>query len=548
MMTKVLRRNLGLLIGLLVYNLCIFRNQIISLAHGERMPLLEFRQDATLYLSQIQLGIKSESIYANPFWHGAQDSSLVGRNYGLYIVGRIAGTFGVDLPVTFLIGVFLVSSIFLVSIYKLNSSYIRGSAINAVFTLGFAILLFGDFAYRPSPTQWAFPFLMITILLIQDINFHIQSKTHVFKAIGLLFLMAFLNPFYAIMTGVFILLRLVDKCKSTTRLAYLLSSALVASFFLGGFLQNLILNRPEKQLIERWGLLFSHFPGALKSTTFLVVLILINAYLLRMDQLSPHIKNTLILSSATLVTLQQNVVTGIWWEPESHYGYVVVICTYLTLLNVLFHLRTSSSHLSTFKTVNLIFLLVLSLFLSSNINASENGILRWSSYDKVQKENRDVRSIARVLTEKTSFEDLISKPKDLGTDVTWAGLITDRRFIWDYQGSLLSGSDIEILSRYLCNLQQDFYDISAIPNIGVTQGHRLINARQHFGKWMFLSDYFESLESVSNFALSSRESVRIKNLLPFIRADRCQRVNNLEASKVLLILNGKPIIKSIAED
>ena len=151
MIRIVIFRYRGILFGLFCYNLCLFRNQILSLVRGDRSPILEFKQDATLYVSQIQLGLKGESFYANPFWHSALDESIVGRNYGLYLAGRLAGAVGLSLSVTFLFGVFLVSSLFFVTVYQLHSVYFQNTKVKLVSSLIMAIFIFGDFAYRPSP-------------------------------------------------------------------------------------------------------------------------------------------------------------------------------------------------------------------------------------------------------------------------------------------------------------------------------------------------------------------------------------------------------------
>jgi hypothetical protein len=258
--------------------------------------------------------------------------------------------------------------------------------------------------------------------------------------------------------------------------------------------------------------------------------------------LRSQVKFSLLLCLAGLITIQQNVVSGIWWEPESHYNYVVIICTYITILNLVHNFIKTPLELGIFKAKNLSLIALCSILLVSNVDFRDNSILKFNNYNHIREENLYVKQISEILVEETSTTDIIAQPNGSSIEVTWAGLLADRKFIWDYQGSLLSGTDSEILSRYMCNLQQDFVEIPEIPSIELTQGHRFVNANQHFGKWMFLGQYFDLLEGKSELALIEKESFRISRVLPFRQEDRCKKFANLKATKILTFGDVGPII------
>ncbi len=509
---------------------------------GDWSPILEYKQDATLYVSQIQLGLKGESIYANPFWHSALGDSLVGRNYGLYFGGRLAGAVGLSLSVTFLVGVFLVSSLFFVTIYQLHSVYFQNTKVKLLCSLIIAIFIFGDFAYRPSPTQWALPILVLSLLLFQKFHDRKDIKFSLIMSLGIVCALLVLNPFYAVFAAVTFLIFVLERFQSIHKVAYVSVSIIILTFLVGQNTEKWIIKSSSFQLIERWGLLFSHFPGALKNSSILIILTSVNFYLFYRVALRSQVKFSLLLCLAGLITIQQNVVSGIWWEPESHYNYVVIICTYITILNLVHNFIKTPLELGIFKAKNLSLIALCSILLVSNVDFRDNSILKFNNYNHIREENLYVKQISEILVEETSTTDIIAQPNGSSIEVTWAGLLADRKFIWDYQGSLLSGTDSEILSRYICNLQQDFVEIPEIPSIELTQGHRFVNANQHFGKWMFLGQYFDLLEGKSELALIEKESFRISRVLPFRQEDRCKKFANLKATKILTFGDVGPII------
>jgi hypothetical protein len=528
--------------GLFLYNLCLFRNQLLSLVIGDWTPILEFKQDAVLYVSQIQLGLKGESIYANPFWHGPLDESLVGRNYGLYLVGRLAGAVGLSLSVTFLVGVFLVSSLFFVTAYQLHSVYFQNNKVKLVLSLIFAIFIFGDFAYRPSPTQWALPILVYSILLFQKCYVRKDINCIVMISLGIVLALAILNPFYAVFAAISGLIFLLERFRSAHKIVYASVSTIVLTFLVGQIAEKEIIKNPSFQLIERWGLLFSHFPGALKNSSILITLILVNFYLFLQVTQKSQTKFTLLLCLSALITIQQNVVSGIWWEPESHYIYLVILCTYMTVLNILEILAKRSLEKGISKFVSLSLIALCLLLLVNNVNMSNNGIIKVNNYSQILEENSYVKQISEVLSDQTSATDLIMKPNSFASEVAWAGLLADRKFIWDYYGGYLSGSDSEILIRYMCNLRQDFFEISDIPKIELTQGHRFENANQHFGNWLFLGQYLNLLEDKSESLLLAREFNRISRILPFRGEERCKEFTNLRETKILTFGASGPMV------
>jgi hypothetical protein len=214
----------------------------------------------------------------------------------------------------------------------------------------------------------------------------------------------------------------------------------------------------------------------------------------------------------------------------------------MTVLNILEILAKRSLEKGISKFVSLSLIALCLLLLVNNVNMSNNGILKVNNHNQILEENSFVKQISEVLSDQTNPKELIVKPNSFASEIAWAGLLADRKFIWDYYGGYLSGSDSEILIRYMCNLRRDFFEISDIPKIELTQGHRFENANQHFGNWLFLSRYLNLLEDKSESALLAREINRISRVLPFRGEERCKEFKNFRETKILIFGDPGPIV------
>lgn len=523
----------------IIYILFVLRNLIISYFKSDSVIYLEFRQDAPLYVSQMNLGLRQESFYENPFFDSEIETSQVGRNYVLYLWGTSGRLLGLDLTATFLLGVLIVSLLFILAIYKLNKIYLNNKIVNASLTLVFGILIFGDFAFRPSPTQWALPLLIFALAVIMGSS----SKDSFFKLslkiLGFLVILLFANPFYALWMVLLALLLFLGEIRSNKHKIFFSLFVLVIGFAMGRQVQAAILSDNNLELIERWGLLYTYFPGSLRSSLMLLVLIVINLLLVRNNRDSLLVKIPLSVCLATILVLQQNVVTGVWWEPESHFNYLVVMSTYLTLLNVLFKtfLTRERDELIKVKWAKLTLVLaILTAFIDFR------SLLNLGNIQPLQTSNASVRALENLLLEETNEEDLILNLGNESDVLSWAGLLANRKFVWNYHGSLLSGSDSEIVLRYLCDLDTNFSDLGDIPNIKATQGHRFVNAQQHFDRWLFLSKFLPSLEDKRKSSLEQRELDKFRRVLPFEKDSVCRNKSSLRATKVLLNKGGQWVV------
>jgi len=536
-------RNLNISLMLIFYTTFVFRYQVISILDGKLFPVLIFKQDSPLYLSQIQLGISDRSIYTNPFWGGAPEDSLVGRNFGLYLIGKIAGFAGFDLIFVFLLSVMIVSCLFAYSIYKLQLKFLDENRASLLIGITVAILAFGDFAFRPSPTQWALPLALLLLIATLDLY---QSKSQfniILGAVPIIVALAILNPFYAIYFAILIMCIVIVGFKRNIHRGLICLVLLSVAFFIGRYTRSNILENDNLELIERWGLLFSYFPGSIKSSSVLLLLLFINTISMKSVSKQGLVKFTSLMCFSLLITLQQNIITGVWWEPESHYYYFILVCALLTALNLI---RGWPSYLGNFSKGKFSKVLQIMICFFILLGDSEIGhAFSASKYKKNIEQNRLTRDFAEVLVEDTIESDLIASPNDSRIEITWASLLADRRFVWDYQGSLLSGSDEEIILRFLCNYLRDFKTAAEIPNLEFTRGHRLVNASQHFSKWMFLANWIPQLEKYSYSELQSREAKIVDTQLPFLAEARCRQEIGLKVTKSLIMDRGKPTVVSI---
>jgi len=543
MLKHKLKQKRGLAIIAILYNLFVFRKQIYAILHGNLSPIFEFKQDATLFVSQIMLGINNLPFRTNPFWGGVSENSQVGRNYPIYLLGKISGTIGLDLSFTFLFGVLVVSSLFIWSLHKIQYIFIGRIKFGFLLTLTVSILVFGDLAQRPSPTQWALPLVIFSIVLM--IKF--KETTHLWEFLGIGIaisgLLVIFNPFYSIFVLIFILVSSLGKFERRLHWFIFILLLIVTAFVLGTLMQNIIQRNSDFQLINRWGLLFSHFPGSFKNTSILFALILVNLALYKKKTDNSLEQTVVLICASTIITMQQNVITGIWWEPESHYAYIVNLCVFLTLLNLMREFRENRDENLNGDIKRIVLVVFVSILLFGKIETHD--ALNFSSYRVNLAQNLFLREIQEVLERETNTRDLIATPVNLSNEITWAGLLSNRRFVWDYQGSLLSGSDSEVLTRYMCNMRSNFSSENEIPNLYLTQGHRFLNAKHHFIRWMHLTRWLPSLNENSVSTLTSSESNRVKLLLPFVFEKRCLGMKEVEATKILTIEQGNPVIKPV---
>ncbi len=529
----------GLVFAVLLYSVYVFRNQIISFSQGDRRLIIELKQDATLYLGQIQLGLTGQSIGDNPFWRESSSEAFIGRNYGLYLIGRVFGMFGINLTLTFLITVLSIGTLLVISIYKVNNFYTSNTYVNFGVTTALSVLVFGDFAFRPSPTQWALPFFILALIGV----YKTQLRDNVFRKMYKFFLLStfifFVNPFYSILLAILCGLFIIENIQMPKMRLKLYLLFCTIAFIIGAVFQNIVQTSSSFELVQRWGLLFSHFPGSAGNSLILLIVAATNLYLLKNSTWKHQSRFVLYLSLSTLLAMQQNVFTGIWWEPESHYHYIVIICVYLTTCNVVkvfakigFKLF-SSTHLLLSVQVSLSFLFLVSLSDFTRLSQINN-------FHQAHKGSVEIQELAQLLSSNSTPNDLIAMPVSLGEEATWAAILANRKFIWNYQGSLLSGSDSEILTRYLCNFRKNFQSPEEIPDIKYTQGHRYLNASQHFSKWIFLPSQFSRLTGQSDESLRLKEKARAESVLPFFWKSECSSKEFLTATKLLISRDGMP--------
>lgn len=525
----------------IIYLLFIFRNQVLSFAHEEVFPFLEFKQDAPLYLSQINLGLNGKSFYENPFWQSQAKTSQVGRNYSLYLWGLMGRLLSIDLSTTFLLGVGGISLFFIIALFRLNMLFVNSKKLNSFFTLWLAVIVFGDFAFRPSPTQWALPLLILFLAIILDLYRKDKYLKLFLAALGFIFLLVFANPFYALWAALLFFLILSETVDSGMVKTSLLLILLILAFEIGRRVQEKIENGQDRELIERWGLLYSHFPGSLRSSIILLILIAINLSLREIHIKFSLIRITVIISLTTFLTLQQNIITGIWWEPESHYLYLVIISVILTFFNVLNQLLKTRQRFKPKEAKKASVALVLVIVVLMSL-IDLRGLSNLYNFDSSKVNNAKVRSLEQILSKDSKETDLIASLGNASEELAWAGLLSNRKFIWSHSGSLLSGTDSEILLRYLCDLDRSFTNSRDIPRIELTQGHRFNNALQHFDKWLFLSRLLPELDSKTRSSLELSELTKLNMVLPFQKKSKCQNTLQLQPTKVLLYKDGQWIL------
>lgn len=537
------KSNGGLLYSTVVsitYLLYVFKDQIYSLIATEQQVVpLEFRQDANLYLGQINLALRSQSISDNPFWLESQkgDQNLVGKNIFLYMWGSVTREGNLNLITSYFLLVACCSFAMAFIFCKYFEVYIPGNNTKCGVALLCLMGTLGEFAFRPSPTELGLPILCFVVCSFW--NQLSTKKSHKAFLLSLVYLciLFFVNPFYCIFFFFFVfgavLLFYFKSSKVKLITTVLLTSVLISS---GDIFASIIIPRLNSDLVFRWGLLESHFPGSMNSTLALLAVIVILKVKKWQGRDAKSDDFLLIFALATIMSLQQNLLSGIWWEPESHYRYLVNI---VVLLSAMSFIRSLNYRLEKVKFVAFAFVLITfpifvigylvpgsgeSRFPSDLMNIKLNSSMLVSRTTEL--ESLRLRLLSRTTNES---EVLItnSTVEESGL-LSLAALLAERRLVWSYEGSLLSGSNRQILHRFFCASGRDEIEAISLDEITRTQGHRFVNSLDHFSKWYEVKNLFLKTKIDFRNVLENREKDILSQALPFSKEAHCPNMQVIQ--------------------
>jgi hypothetical protein len=424
-------------------------------------------QDAGYYLGQIDGFRTGMRAFGNPFYFEHSGDGFGNGTSALFAFWGYAGNLlGLDILQTYIMTTFLTGMLTAICIYFFVGTVIKSKKVQLCLTLVLTFLICSTELGRPSPTQLGLWILLLLLKLQYEFYMkNSKSNSRILFFSSLLIFLTFSNTLYAIVVAVVTLLCLPKKpfrasLKSSTE--HLLPILVGFIPFTIQYFRNL---PNEDQQAARFGILNSHLPGAVSLTFLLAVMIAIATIQVKKNK-SADKQWSLVLLLASLSTLNSQVLTGIHYEMESHYGLFVKIILMTACINAC----------TTYRMMILCGIISASLMFSSltkvaqtlestpSSNASEskllNTILRNSKPGEVVYYRNPVLS--------SSSRQMIS-------------ILSSTYIYFDEAGNLARANDKELIERFSCTYFGS--DDLLKENLQSIYLHKFENSQLMFSKW-----------------------------------------------------------------
>jgi hypothetical protein len=452
-------------------------------------------QDTTYYLSLISSFLKGES--GSPYFVDSEGAGAFSQVFPA-IIGLGSKFLTTDIVVVWAVTVFISAYFFYILITSIVLRLVEKDGntsrnlLHQISIAFFSFAIIGTQFQRVSPTQTGFVLFLLIINLVLKWNYNLKSPTLILPIIAL----GVINPFYGSVAGL-IVASLFSRTFPITQIKriviFLLAGCLLV---IGG---NLI-QVPTGDLVERLDFTVSHLPGAISSSVFLVILLI--TLWISWAGADKNVLEYQFIKYSTVVVLfllNQQILTGITWEPESH----------LTLLIELQHL--------------LIFLSVLKKLVikekSIVLTACALSIgLVFYSFTEIAELTKETRT-KMILTEgqATIFKEikkelyadqviLFKKPSFNQNQIATLGLLTKIKFYWHPNSVFLPVSTKELSQRYACTLENT-EEFNYTQEANLFLGHKYLNNLAFHRKY---SSFFVNEKRIINEIITMQTKERIQ--------------------------------------
>ncbi len=434
---------------------------------SKSFPNIPF-QDSGYYLGQIEGFRSGLRNFGNPFYFEHTKDGFGNGSSALFALwGFLGRILNLDILQNYLLMTVFSGALTVICV----SLFLRTLQIKTkwVGLISFAIVftMCGTELGRPSPTQLGIWIVFLLLWLQKQVV--VVPSTHKFRVVLYVAVLAFLtfsNPFYALFVGLnhLLLLSVLQRC-NFTKITQSVWPLLLAFFPFG--LTYVKRNEFEEPQSERFGVIYSHFPGAFKLSLLLCGIITALHFLKRTrDGTSWWIVIVLI---SNLVTLNSQVLTGVHYEMESHLN----LPTKILLLCAGFYLISVKPR--KFVTYGVL----LALFISTYNQVNYLNFFN----DPVPPTSLNEQALFKSVVEQTNVGDVIlyEDSKISVESQEMISLLTSTYLYFTPAGNLSRSDNQEILSRLACGF---FRNHSKIEE-GLSQAylHRFQNERLMFGKW-----------------------------------------------------------------
>jgi hypothetical protein len=356
---------------------------------------------------------------------------------------------------------------------------------------------------RPSPTSLCLWLLLLGILTLSRAISNL-TKLNICRYLLIFCIMIFANPIYAIflatLSGVYLLF---FKNLRTHFLQFIIPVEIVGLGII--ILTKRADSEATAETIRRLGSLETHFPASARTSLSLIVLL---AVFLIVPQATKINKIFVANCVSLLIVLNSQIITGVWWEFESHYYLpfvylFVLICGHLVKENLPKY------------QIGILTLIVLVIFGSSGIN----NLFVLSEYTKKQSTlaGKDIE-LVKELSKKIHINDVFLFPRRSPQSPypEIVHLLNEGFVYWHMNAGQWSLTDKEMLSRYGCTLNYLYFSDKVLAeDANKLYIHRFLNADAHFSKW------YNSLQSLSfSQKYVSSQKLQLKNDYIFLEKNK----------------------------
>jgi len=466
------------------------------LFQGLDSPLVYPKQDSYIYLIQIKHYLSGGGFTNNPLDFDAATHLLgVGNSFMFPILGLIGKTLNLRLDLLFLMVVFLASALTCLSVIKLlelNNKFRSGVAdvLGVIICVG----IFGDEFLRPSPTQWAIPLTFFVILrFIKELQTENRLR---FRNAAFILLLLLLNPYYGLILFLFFVLAILTIQR---RRPGLLIFGMVLMFTAGNLLELILKGASRADSVFRWGFLFTNLPGAYFPSVVILICICINRFLVNSSSFA-SIRNSSwnVLFVSLLIALQQNVITGVWWEPESHLGGVIYLISTIFLVSKIVELHEHIPSGSFTSRLNLLglsasFLICFTFFtsnqrfetqISSEVRKAKSQFRLIENYSNIQPSNR------KLLLPPQMYRDNSYQLFYLNSDV---------ELFWMNEMPWFPFSNVDLFKKYYCYNTRFMHNSSLPLDSKILEVHSASNNIQFYSKWNKAFEFLNLHSRVKDF-------------------------------------------------
>ena len=458
--------------------------------------------DSVFYLMQIKNIIKNKGSFGNPYFFEHSIASFdIPDSYILWTWAQAGIFLNVNVIQIFLMmTVFTGFFTFFISV-KMLQNYFFNTVLSYVVSFFLLLICLPFSLARPSPTSLAFPILLLCIFLSNKFVSNISIKS--ILQVDIIFSVLILaNPIYAVFIWInFFLLFL--KFNFLRRYLKIFFFPLTSIQLIITLLSKTNGSESQFQTTRRLGLLETHLPTSIKLVVFMLLAIFFLNYIAK-DKLYFQI---LILNCfALLIAANQNVLSGKWWEPESHYWLITI---YLLVISLTEISRTYFGK----SLSNVFFCIVIVYFGHSAIIQSLNI---QSEVRKSLTQYQSQSNLIRELEKEKYGEKVFLLPKSINNIELSPSLplLMSGYTYWDRGGVAWSMDDSEVLNRYACYTKlgaYSFEDFSEdIPKI---YSHRFANSEAFYKKWNSLFNFlFDKQIHLSNMdAVLKKDFLKVLN-------------------------------------